>query len=519
MIKVLSALQMQEIDQLAIKDLAIPSLILMENAGRAVLDHILDQIKLHKISNPKVTIICGKGNNGGDGFVAARHLIEDNITVNVISLYDEFDIKGDALINHNVLKHFTNIFYYDSTEEDEIISLISNSDIVLDAVLGTGVSGEVKGLANEAILKINEYAKGLVISVDISSGINASNGEVLGNAVYADSTITFYAPKIGNILYPGTEYCGDVEVANISIPEYILDNEHKYNISLLTDDFVSKNLPTRPNDSHKGTFGSVMTIAGSKFMPGAAFMSASSALRSGAGYSVLATLESLIPTFASMMPELIYTPLKDNSQGCFEFSHIDVLFDKAMHSNSFIIGPGMGTNQSTVDFIKEFVQQASSLDMKCVFDADALNCLSLIKDFSLPINSILTPHVKELARLLNKPTGEILEDVIASAQEAAMAFNSIIVLKGARTVIASPDNQVFINTTGCSAMATAGSGDVLAGMIGGFTAQGLSPLKSALISVYLHGLAGELAAEKYSEYSVTAMNVAEFIPFAIKSVI
>ncbi len=519
--KIVTGQQMRAIDKCTIEDLSIPSIVLMENAGRAVFETIRTIIEENDINNPSVLIICGKGNNGGDGFVAARHLLENDIQTTVLSLYRPDSLKNDALTNHNALDHFTNILYYDSLSEESIIELIENSDIVTDAILGTGIKNRVKGIEQKLISLINEFSDNFIISVDIASGINADNGDILGDAVIADYTTTFFAPKIGNVIHPGADYCGDLFLADIGIPEYLINDsrffDKEYNINLLTQSFIGHLIPLRPPNSNKGSFGKVLNISGSFGMAGAAYLSAFSALKVGAGYSTVATPQNLVNTMTTLAPELVMLPLDD--ENFITPKSLDKIMQKAINSQITLIGPGLGTNDETIEFVSEFIIQAQNHNLKCIFDADALNCISQLKNISLPSNSVLTPHPLELSRLLGIDVKEIEKNRIQAVQTASKRFNCIVILKGSRSLISHPDGRIFINPTGNSALATAGTGDVLAGMITGFTAQGANLLGATLAGVYLHGLTGDLCSEEFTEYSTTATDVLNAIPTAIKELI
>jgi NAD(P)H-hydrate epimerase len=518
MIKVLTSDQMRTVDRKAIEDFKIPSLILMENAGYAVSTQILEMIEQHNLETPKIIVICGKGNNAGDGYAAARQLAQNDLNPIIVSLFEEDELSGDALINHNIAKHFVDIIYYKEIEVDQFINIIAEADIIVDAIFGTGLNSPVKGIINDVIDSINQYAEGLIVSVDIPSGVNASTGMIMETAVVADYTVTFFAPKLGIILYPGADNAGEIIVSDISIPSFLEDDE-THNISLITRSYASAILPFRPEDSNKGTFGSVFNIAGSKNFIGAASFCAKASLSVGAGYSTLAAPESIIPIIASGSPDLVFQSLKENEDGSISFESVSFALDKSRKCNVYLLGPGIGIHPSTINFLGEFTQQLVDRGATAVFDADALNCYSQMKTFALPLNSIITPHPAELARLMNISTEEILSDRISSARLAAKNFNTIVVLKGARTIIAEPDGSIYINPTGNSGLAKAGTGDVLSGMIAGFLAQGCSLIDSAILGVYLQGLAGDIAVEKLTEYSLISSKLSEFIPDAIEYLI
>ena len=479
MIKVLTGTQMRKIDQKTIVDLGIPGLILMENAGLAVYDQILDIIENIKSEFVSVLVICGKGNNGGDGFVAARHLIEDNIQTTVVSLYQEQELSGDAFINHNILKNFTEIIYYDQIDLNTLETLISESTIIVDAIFGTGLSSDIKGYLKDIIDSINKFSEDFVVSVDIPSGIDANTGRILGTAVLSDYTVSFFAPKLGMIFFPGAEFAGQITVSDIGIPKHLLkDNE--YNINLITPHLVALSIPLRPENSNKGTFGSVFNVAGSFGMSGAAYLSSYSSLKVGAGYSMLATAESIVNTISVLAPEIVLIPLKETSDKAISVESLPYALDRSNKANAFLIGPGLGTGESTKEFVSGFIKELTDRGLPTLIDADGLNCLSTKEHISIPVNSVITPHAKELARLMKVSVEEILYDRIKAAREAALRFNTTVVLKGARTIISEPNGTIYINSTGNSALATAGTGDVLSGMIAGFMAQGLTIRDAAI---------------------------------------
>lgn len=518
MIKVLTSDQMRAIDKKAIEELNIPSILLMENAGIAVSTHILDIISQNDINNPKVLVICGKGNNAGDGYVTARQLVQEGLDIDILSLYDEAELSGDALINHNIAKHFLDITYVNKLNEENLEILLSHADIVIDAIFGTGLNSPITGKVKDIIDSVNKYAEGIVFAVDIPSGIDASTGKVMNSAIVADYTVTFFAPKIGNILYPGADHAGEVVICDISIPAYLEDN-NLHNINLITEEFIKEILPLRPEDSNKGSFGNVFNIAGSKKYFGAAGLCSQASLIVGAGYSILAMSESVVPIVASNLPEIIFVPLKETEDGFISSDSLNITLEASQKSNVFLIGPGLGTDESTIKFVGEISQHMADRGLTAVFDADALNCFSKMNNFTLPVNSILTPHPAELARLMDVSIKEILDDRILAVRKAAVKFNSVVVLKGARTLIAEPDGVVYINSTGNSGLAKAGTGDVLAGMIAGFIAQGCSTIDAALLGVYIHGFAADIAVEDLTEYGLTASKLMDYIPKAIKDLI
>lgn len=518
MLKILSGNQMREVDKKAIEEFKIPGILLMENAGRAVYEQVIEIIDTLEDETASALVICGKGNNGGDGFVAARHLIENNIQTTAVSLFRKDNLSGSALINHDILENFTEIIYLDEIDLNKLKQMISESTIIIDAILGTGLTSQVKTNIKDIINAVNEYAEGFIVSVDVPSGVNADTGEVMGAAIVADYTVTFHALKQGLVNYPGAEYAGDVIIVPIGIPEVLTDG-NDFNTYLVTEHYVNVSMPIRHEDSHKGIFGKVFNVAGSMGMTGAAYMCALAPLKIGAGYSFLAAPQSTVPVIASMAPEIVCIPLEETEEKAISHKALTKALDKSNGADIYLIGPGLGTDKSTVEFVSQFIQQLTDRGENLIVDADAINCLAIQKDVFLPINSIITPHAMELSRLMKVPVQEIQKDRIKSARDAAQKFNTTVVLKGAKTVIAESNGNVYINQTGNSGLATAGSGDILAGMIAGLAAQGLDLRDAAIAGVYLHGLTGDIASEELTEYSLTASELLNYIPAAIKQVL
>lgn len=519
MLKILSGKQMREIDRKAIEELKIPGIILMENAGRSVCEQVIEIIDSTKNEINSVLVICGKGNNGGDGFVAARHLIENNIQTTVISIAMKDNLSASALINHNILEHFAEIIYFEEIGLDKLRNMVSESGIIIDAILGTGLNSPVKGNIKDIINSVNEYAEDFIVAVDIPSGINSDTGEIMDVAIVADYTITFHAIKSGLVNYPGAKYSGETIVSPIGIPEFLTEGAD-FNSRLITENYIHNTLPIRQESSHKGTFGKVFNVAGSAGMTGAAYLCALSSLKAGAGYSILAAPQSIVPIISSMTPEIVYVSLDETDEKAVSERALDKALEKSRDADIYLIGPGLGTDKSTIEFVSQFIQQLTDRGKSIIADADALNCLALRENnFYLQSNSLITPHPKELSRLMNIPVEEILKDRIKYARIAAEKFNTIVVLKGAHTVIAEPNGNIYINPTGNSGLATAGSGDVLSGMIAGFAAQGLNLKDAAIVGVYLHGLTGDIAAKELTEYSLTAAELLNYIPSAIKQVL
>lgn len=507
--KVLTGTQMAEVDRKAINELKIDGLILMENAGIKVFQKIQTIIKNWGTEEDEpfrdVVVISGKGNNGGDGFVIARHLIQNSIPTTVFSITDGFGYSGDALKNFLALENFGDINLITQDTLEDLRDSVLKASIVVDALLGTGIKGPVEGLYADVIEIINE-SEGIIVSVDIPSGVNADSGCVTNIAVEADYTETLAALKLGLLMYPGANYVGELDVNNIGIPEILIDNNESQ-IYLTDEEHVFNLLPWRVDDSNKGTYGKVLTIAGSQNMTGAGLLASYSVLKSGAGLSTLASPASLLPFYTGVYPELTYIPLKENSEKTVSTDAVKDLSDKLADYQAIVLGPGMGVNNDTINFTQEILKTLTDKNIPVVIDADALNCISeLQSDIDLGENAVITPHPKELSRLLGVELDKILDDRIKYAELAREKYNCVVVLKGSRTLIVS-DDSIYINSTGNSGLATGGTGDVLAGVIAGLIAQGLSVSDAAVCGVFIHGMAGDIAAKENTEYSVVATDV------------
>ncbi|MHB0912320.1 MAG: NAD(P)H-hydrate dehydratase [Armatimonadota bacterium] len=481
--KVASADEMRSFDRRAVEEFGVPGIVLMENAGR----HVFEAAR-HLLGDPcgkRVAIVAGRGNNGGDGFVAARHLRDAGAQVTVHLAVDPSEVKGDAGINLAILtKTGLPVVRAEGSED------LSGSDLIIDALLGTGLRGEVRGLAVDLIERINS-AGVPVVSVDIPSGLDADTGRILGTCVRADCTVTFALPKIGLLTYPGAAAAGRLVVGEIGIPHRLYE---ELAVELVEACHVADLLPERPCDAHKGTFGTVLTLAGSLGLTGAAAMASEAALRIGAGLSTLGVPASLQDLMAVKLTEVMTRALPETEERSLAEDALSPALELSEKADAVVLGCGLGTHPETCAFVRSFIGRAN---LPVVVDADGLNCLAgsgaLEKEHA---ELVLTPHPGEMGRLLGTDTASVQADRFAAAREAASRFRSVVVLKGARTLIADPSGRVWINPTGGPALATGGTGDVLAGAIGGLLAQGLSRVDAAVCGVYLHGLAGEIIGEQ-----------------------
>ncbi len=508
--------QMRTLDKMAIERFGIPSIVLMENAGRGAVDIILD-----KIGDPAgqvVSIFVGPGNNGGDGLVIARHLHQKGAKPQVFLLAKTDKLVGDAAINLAIVQKLPVPVYPVLKEEDltDYEEQLSTSWAVVDAIFGTGLKREVKGAFAEAIKRINRL-NCPVLAVDVPSGLNSDSGQPLGFCVQADVTATLGLAKPGLVLHqPGSQFVGSLKVVDIGIPPQAVE-EAAIQTELLTKKVVGNWLTPRKASAHKGTFGHLLVAAGSTGKTGAAALCATGGLRAGAGLVTLAIPQNLNNILASLLIEAMTIPLAKSNDHLSDSDYKTIkkgLEDK----QALAVGPGLGTDKETIKLIKKLYREAK---IPMVIDADGLNCLAT--DISIlkkaPTARILTPHPGEMARLTGLTTAKIQADRLQVASNFAKEHHLFLVLKGAGTVIAAPDGEIAVNTTGNPGMASGGMGDVLTGLIGGLLAQGLSPWQAACLGVYAHGLAGDLLAEDNGiNMGYLAMEVADELPLALEEI-
>lgn len=514
MMKIVTAAQMQSLDRRTIEEAGVPGTTLMERAGAGVVACLEQQ--LGSLRDKTVTILCGKGNNGGDGFVVARLLHKQRANIRVLALAPLTELSRDAATMYRQLVRAagkTVIKPFASADRTQ--ALLHDSDVIIDALLGTGLSSDVTGRYADAIDSINQ-AHRLTVAVDLPSGIHADSGAVLGRAVQADLTVTFGLPKLGLFQSHGIDHAGHVEIVDIGIPPAYVDAIDS-RISVITESFVRSVLPSRRLSSHKGTFGHAGIIAGSVGKTGAAAMAAKAALRVGAGLVTVAIPASINDVLEAKLLEAMTMPMPDTKAHTFARTAFDRLKGFITTRTAVAIGPGLSTHPETVELTQTLIKQ---LDRPAVLDADALNALagraSLLTECTIP--PILTPHPGEMARLETDATVQsVTADRIGTATRFARERGVYLVLKGARTVIARPDGQVAICPTGNPGMATAGTGDVLTGMMAGLLAQGLASWDAACAATYLHGLAGDLAAGLNGQAGMIAGDVIEQIPHALNT--
>ncbi len=510
--KVVTATTMQQLDQRTISEFGIDGLTLMENAGRCCAELI--EAEYGPLSRT-IVVIAGKGNNGGDGYVIARILGEHGWKTRVIVLARREEIAGDARVNLDLLAPDRVTFATESSALLEEFKLMAEDVILVDAIFGTGLRNKATGLFVEAIEIINS-TNNPVIAIDIPSGIDANNGLVLGSAIRANLTVTFALAKVGHVLYPGAEFTGKLIVVDIGIPAELTSGTDVF--EFLDIDSISPMLRRRELQSHKGSNGHVFIVAGSTGKTGAAAMAANSAVRAGAGLVTLAIPASLNPILEIKTTEAMTLSLPDNGNGFFGGDCQSVLEQASRDKSVIAIGPGVGMHPVTSKLVRDFL---GSVRSPLIIDADGLNAIAV--DMNILIarqNSILifTPHPGEMARLSGLSTAEVESDRLGVAKAFAQKYNVHLILKGSRTVIASPDGSLAINGSGNPGMATGGMGDVLTGVLAALIAQGYSPEHSCRIGVFLHGYAADIVSREKGEIGMSAVDVQECLPYALKEI-
>ena len=507
--KLVTAAEMQNLDKRAINELGIPGIVLMENAGRLTVDSLVSHFgdPLGKI----ITIFVGPGNNGGDGLVIARHLHQKGCLVQICFLVPADKLQGDAAINLKIVNSLDITCKEILTEEAVAGINLDNNQVVVDALFGTGLRREISGHFAAVIELINQGNRP-VVSVDIPSGLDSDSGQILGCSVRADLTVTYGSAKLGQFCYPGAALCGELEVADIGIPPHLL-TEAEIKAEALNAD-VADFLPERPAAGHKGTFGHVLAVAGSSGKTGAALLSVKAALRSGAGLVSLCVPKSLNCIFETSLPEAMTIPLPETEKNILTVEHGKAIQEAAQNKRAIIVGPGLGIHPKTIALVRELYRR---LKLPMVVDADALNSLAMIQKMENASGErILTPHPGEMARLTGRPIGEIQADRINTARNFAVSQQVYIILKGAGTVIAAPDGRIAVNSTGNPGLATGGSGDVLAGLVAGLLAQGLSLWQASCLGVYIHGVAADMLAARLGASSgFLAGELADELPAAM----
>ena len=509
---ILSPERMARYDQYAINTWGIPSPVLMENAGRTLYrlmkDRYLNQIR-------RIVILCGRGNNGGDGFVIGRYALRDGYRVRVLLLCKKDVLKGDAALNMRLFESIGGEIVEVDEYSDAVRIGIRHSDIIVDAIFGTGLSKPVEGKERLIIEDINNSGK-KVIAVDIPSGLDGTRGIPLGVAVKADHTYTFAYPKIGHIVYPGAYYTGRLTVIDISIPDF-MEKEIGIDGYVADGDMIRGFLKRRLPWSHKGSFGHVAVIAGSPGKTGAAYMASQAALKIGAGLVTLVIPASLNSIMENKLTEVMTYPVEDGGTGFFTDASYSQVRDFIEDKDVVVIGPGLSQGQETTGFVRRIYRET---DKPFVVDADGINAfkgyVDVIKDSNR--KAVFTPHPGELARLMDLTPKAINEDRIGKAREFVEATGVNLVLKGARTILFTTQGEVYINPTGNQALAKGGSGDVLTGFIGGLIAQGYSLCEASIFGAYLHGYIADTWIEDHTDMDMLACDLIDGLGDAIRDI-
>ena len=506
--KIVTAAEMRAIDRATSERFGVPSLSLMENAGTAVADYVLS----HHAAAERIVVFCGKGNNGGDGFVAARRLYEQGKKVQTILLADPADLRGDASIMFSKLPQ-TPIAIQSAEEFDnERVRLALQADMYLDAILGTGFKPPVSGLYAEAIAMMSD-SQVPVIAVDIPSGADAdAMGPQAGTVARADAIVTFTLPRPAHVF--GALTNGPTVVANIGSPDEAIVSGLQQNVITARD--IAPLIGPRPPDSNKGSFGHVLVVGGSLGKSGAAAMAGMAALRAGAGLSTVATPKSVLGTVAGFHPELMTEPLPETDAGTISTSAFDQIEGLAKSKSVLAIGPGISRDPQTAELVRNLI---AKLKVSTVLDADGLNAFEGRAD---DLNGkgrtlVITPHPGEMARLVGGTIAGVQNDRLAVARKFAREHELIVVLKGHRTLVVKPDGEAWVNTTGNPGMATGGTGDILTGLVAGMIAQHpKDAFMAVLAAVHLHGLAGDVMRESVGEHSLVATDLLAGLPEAFR---
>lgn len=509
--KVVSGEIMQMMDRRAIEEYDVSGLTLMENAGRGCAEAIIAEFGSGR--GKKAVVVAGKGNNGGDGYVIARLLRERGWQVATLVLAGRHEIVGDARVNLDLLNDAAVVFCPEEGKLGRYVSVFREAAVIVDALLGTGLKSEVRGTYADAVEMINSAGKP-VVAVDIPSGIDSVTGKVLGCAVKADLTVTFALAKLGHVLFPGEDHTGRLQVVDIGIPAEVAASAEV--CEFLDVAAIKPLLRKRERSAHKGRFGHCLVVAGSTGKTGAAAMAANSAVRTGAGLVTLAVPASLNAILEVKTTEAMTLPLPDSGEGYLSRLAKEAIAEALAGKDAVALGPGISWRRETALLVRDLVEDTG---LPLVIDADGLNALSddpsvLLHNKSADL--ILTPHPGEMARLAGIATVDVEADRIGTARAFAARYGVYLVLKGARTVIAAPDGSIAINGSGNPGMASGGMGDVLTGVLVALLGQGYDPFTACKLGVFLHGYAADLVAAEKGETGMSASDVQERLPYAIK---
>jgi hydroxyethylthiazole kinase-like uncharacterized protein yjeF len=512
--RILSAEAMREVDRTAIEGLGIPSLVLMENAAIGVVDAIGEVFE----EAESVVVFCGPGNNGGDGLAIARHLAVRGYEVEVFLMTGRRGLRGDAEVQLGICRR-QGLHIQDVGSEGDVVEALEaarEADVIVDALFGTGLARPLDGLYAELVEELNDLPVPCV-AVDLPSGLNGSQPVPLGPHVQADLTVTFAAPKVAHVFPPASDAVGDLVVADLGIPPELVDDveEPGGSLHLLVGEELGDLLPPREPGTHKGDYGHALIVAGSPGKGGAAILAARAAVRAGAGLVTAAVPEPVLPVVDLGSVESMTLPLPAGGSGQIAAAAADRVLEAARGKSVLAMGPGLGQEEETAETIRRIARE---VPLPLLLDADGINAFAgRAADLAgRSVETVLTPHPGELGRLLGVAAAGVQEDRIALARRAAAETEAVVVLKGHRTLVATPAGEVHVNPTGNPGMASGGTGDVLTGLIAGLLAQGLTALDAARLGVYLHGLAGDLAAAEMGEVGLTAGDLVDFLPAAFQ---
>ncbi len=512
--KILTAAEMRAIDRTAIEELGIPGVVLMENAGLRVARAI--RARFDDVARERIVVVAGKGNNGGDGFVAARHLANSGAKPEVLLLAGRDEVKGDAAVNLAVAVEMglpvTEV--RSAAEWRKARAAVARATVVVDAIFGTGLLKPLEGLYAEAVGDING-SRAFKVAVDLPSGLSSDTFETIGPSVEADLTVALAAPKIAHIFPPAAERVGELVVASIGVPPALFDRPG-LKLEMVEEKTVRPFFAKRRRDTHKGTYGHVLVVAGSLGKSGAAALAGRAALRMGAGLVTVATAAGALPSIGRSMAELMTEPLAETPERTIAAEALPRARALLEGKSAVLVGPGLSTHPSTAEFVLGLLPK---IKVPCVVDADGLNIVSarpeVLARMAGPV--VLTPHPGEFARLVGRTNAEAARHRLELVPEFAAKHGVTVVLKGHRTLVAGPDGRVFVNPTGNPGLATGGTGDVLAGMVASELAQERDALGAVLAAVYAHGLAGDVAAERLGEKALVASDIIRYLAPALKA--
>ncbi|MDR5683638.1 MAG: NAD(P)H-hydrate dehydratase [Armatimonadota bacterium] len=505
--------QIREIERRALEEAGLPTVVLMEHAGRATAVTALRMLRAR--SGRRVVVVCGKGSNGGDGLCAARHMVNAGAAVRTYLLARDQDLTGDSATNLRALRAcHTEVDNIVGASDAAVRGMVAGADLIVDAIFGTGFRGPAVGIPARAIEAINDSGTP-VVAVDVPSGLDADTGRIEGPCVRATVTVTMGLPKLGMAVYPGAAHCGEVVVADLGIPRNVV-MDSRIPAEIATAAQVRRFLPPRAPETHKGTYGRVLLVAGSARFAGAPKLTALGALRAGAGLVRLAVPDSIFGAVAADVLEAMPAGLPA-ADGALDAAALDPILELAQDADVVAIGPGLSAAKGVEDVVRGLV---GSCDRPMILDADALNVLrgqhTLLRGARAPV--VITPHPGELGRLLGVATSEIQRGRIESARSTARLTGAVTLLKGARTLVADPEGRLVVIPTGNPGMASGGMGDVLTGAVAALVGQGLGPFDAAWVGAYLHGAAGDLLAAEIGDRGLLAHEVAERLPVAMRRV-